>query len=155
MGQSGVTPEYAALLEKGLKFQDHVTELFYRDGLPLVTFASKDKQLRGENMAGIEIKFDDNLKKTGNLYIETMECRVAGSEMVKSGIYRNDNSWLYAIGDYDTLFVFAKKFLQCLHRASEKRGYRCVEIATSKAFLLPATEAEKYAAKIFHAEDAK
>ena len=141
-----MTPEYAEALQKGLRFQDHVTELFYRAGLPLVTFASEDGQLRGENMAGIEIKFDDKFKDTGNLYIETMETRTPGAEMTKSGIYRSDNTWLYAIGDYSEVFVFSKKFLQGLHRSGR---FRCVETETSKGYLLTRDAAEKYAAKIF------
>ena len=138
-----MTDYYKEKLQQGLYFQDYVVELLYKNGIPLISYSSKEYQnMIGENKAGIEIKNDMNFRKTGNLYIEIAEKSKAENErFVKSGIYRNDNTWLYLIGDKETVFVLSKKQLQILH---QKKKYREVEIATSRGFLLPVADAEKF-----------
>lgn len=138
-----MTDYYKEKLQQGLYFQDYVVELLYKNGIPLISYSSKEYQnMIGENKAGIEIKNDMNFRKTGNLYIETAEKSKAENQcFVKSGIYRNDNTWLYLIGDKETVFVLSKKQLQILHK---KNKYREVEIATSRGFLLPVADAEKF-----------
>lgn len=65
---------YQEKLKQGLYYQDFVIEELYKIGLPLISYSSKEFQvLIGENKAGLEIKNDNNYKKTGNLYIETAE----------------------------------------------------------------------------------
>lgn len=102
----------------------------------------------GESLGGVEIKHDENYARTGNLYIETSEkAEPREGPYAKSGIYRSDNTWLYMIGDYDTIFVFSKNLLRGLHRS---KRYREVEngTKTSTAFLLPGADGEKYAAVV-------
>lgn len=137
------TEYYKKKLQQGLYFQDYIMELLYKNGIPLISYSSKEYQnMIGENKAGIEIKNDMNFRKTGNLYIETAEKSKAENEyFVKSGIYRNDNTWLYLIGDKETVFVLSKKQLQILHG---KNKYRNVKIATSRGFLLPIADVEKF-----------
>jgi len=137
------TEYYKKKLQQGLYFQDYIVELLYKNGIPLISYSSKEYQnMIGENKAGIEIKNDMNFRKTGNLYIETAEKSKAENEyFVKSGIYRNDNTWLYLIGDKETVFVLSKKQLQILHG---KNKYRNVKIATSRGFLLPIADVEKF-----------
>jgi len=137
------TEYYKEKLQQGLYFQDYIMELLYKNGIPLISYSSKEYQnMIGENKAGIEIKNDMNFRKTGNLYIETAEKSKAENEyFVKSGIYRNDNTWLYLIGDKETVFVLSKKQLQILHG---KNKYRNVKIATSRGFLLPIADVEKF-----------
>jgi len=137
------TKYYKEKLQQGLYFQDYIMELLYKNGIPLISYSSKEYQnMIGENKAGIEIKNDMNFRKTGNLYIETAEKSKAENEyFVKSGIYRNDNTWLYLIGDKETVFVLSKKQLQILHG---KNKYRNVKIATSRGFLLPIADVEKF-----------
>ena len=137
------TEYYKEKLQQGLYFQDYIMELLYKNGIPLISYSSKEYQnMIGENKAGIEIKNDINFRKTGNLYIETAEKSKAENEyFVKSGIYRNDNTWLYLIGDKETVFVLSKKQLQILHG---KNKYRNVKIATSRGFLLPIADVEKF-----------
>jgi len=139
---------YREKLNQGLYYQDFVVEELYKIGLPLISYSSKEFQnLVGENKAGIEIKNDNNYKKTGNLYIETAEkAYVREGDYVPSGIFRNDNSWLYLIGDLDRIFILSKKQLVIL---SNLNKYKIVETPTSQGFLLPVTDAEKhYAIKI-------
>lgn len=132
---------YKNCLEEGLAFQDYVTEKLYNLGIPLVTYSSRNYQLGvGENKAGIEIKFDRKFRETGNFYIETAEkADPKNKNYVPSGIYRNDNTWLYLIGDYQTIYVFSKEQLK---KCSDK--FRKVETPTSKGFLLPVEKALEF-----------
>jgi hypothetical protein len=66
---------------------------------------------------------------------------------INSGIYRNDNTWLYIIGNYKILFIFGKSTLKLMYKS---KRYREVEIPTSKGFLVPKVDAEKYALKIIY-----
>jgi len=134
---------YKNKLEQGLNFQDYVVELLYDAGLPIISYSSKKYQnMIGENKAGLEIKNDENFRKTGNLYIEIAEkSDPSNFSYVESGIYRNDNTWLYLIGDKDTVFVLSKKQLRLLHESGK---YRMVETPTSKGMLLPVADAEKH-----------
>ena len=91
-------------------------------------------------MLGAEIKRDGNFRKTGNLYIETAEkSHPDNKNYVPSGIFRKDNSWLFVIGDEETLYIFATKYLQ---RLSDR--YKEVIKTTSIGRLMPIAEAEKY-----------
>ena len=50
---------------------------------------------------------------TGNIYIETAEKAIPREgPYVQSGIYRDDESWLYGIGDYSKFYIFGKKCLK-------------------------------------------
>lgn len=104
-------------------------------------YASRRFQIaHGENMLGAEIKRDGKFRQTGNLYIETAEkAHPDNPRYVPAGIQREDNSWLYVIGDEQTLFIFSTKYLRLL-----AGRYRVVETPTSIGFLLPVAEAEKY-----------
>lgn len=134
---------YKEKLKQGLYYQDFVIEQLYKIGLPLISYSSKEFQnLIGENKAGIEIKNDNNYQKTGNLYIETAEKSDENKiTFWPSGIYRNDNTWLYLIGDIKRIFILSKKQLILLDK---KQKYKKVEIKTSRGFLLPVIDAEKY-----------
>ena len=95
----------------------------------------------GENKCGFEIKFDDKTKETGNVYIEVSEkSNPANPEYIASGIYRNDNTWLYIIGNYEKIFIFPKSYLRMLH---SKGKFKEVQTPTSKGFLIPAKQAEE------------
>lgn len=140
---------YQTQLEEAHKFQDYCANLFITQlGVAITNYQSKHYQFnKGENVQGIEIKLDKKFRSTGNIYIEVAEkSNPANHEYVTSGIYRLDNSWLYAIGDYDTIYIFSKKHLQLMN---EKGSYKIVQTQTSKGFLLPVHEADKYCAKKF------
>jgi len=142
-----MTEKYKQMLEKGLEYQDFITDLLLKEiGISLSTYSSRKYQHSiGENKQGIEIKFDDRYSDTGNIYIETKEKSNAKNlRYVESGIYRNDNTWLYLIGNYSEVFIFSKKQLIIL----DKRNiYRSVETPTSIGFLIPKLDAEKYSIK--------
>jgi len=142
---------------EGDEYEDFVIDELYKIGLPIVNYKSRVYQyMVGENKTGIEIKFDGNLKKRGNFYIETAEKSHPDNEnYVASGIYRKDNSWLWAIGNRERIHIYGKKDLKLLY-ASKKYQEVENETHTSKGFLLPTEksklphigDAEKYALKI-------
>lgn len=132
---------YVDKLEQGLEFQDRVTQLLYQRGIVVIGYASRRFQiLRGENMLGAEIKNDAKFRETGNLYIETAEkSHPDKPKYYPSGIHREDNSWLYVIGDINDIWIFSTKYLRML-----ESKYRKVETPTSQGFVMPLSEAHKY-----------
>tara|TARA_R110000822_G_scaffold38988_1_gene107519 strand:- start:2763 stop:3263 length:501 start_codon:yes stop_codon:yes gene_type:complete len=143
---------YDAKLEGAKNFQDFVVDAAWDHlGLAIVQYSSKAYQNKvGESRTGVEIKFDEKFAKTGNLWIEISEkSKPRPGPYHPSGIYRTDNTWLYSIGNYDVIFIFAKKFLCGLHKSGR---WRTMEnnSKTSEGFLLPKQEALKYAAAIIY-----
>ena len=140
---------YKDQLTDAQEFQDFVAEKLYQIGLPLFNYTSKKYQYEhGENKLGVEIKFDKKFQATGNLWIELAEkSSPAKVSYINSGIQRNDNTWLYLIGNYQTIFIFAKSLLFQLSRMEK---YKIIENnhKTSRGFLLPEKDAQKYAAKV-------
>ena len=138
-----MTEYYASKLEQGLRFQDCVTDWLYDHGMVIVTYVSKARGMSAENRFGVEIKRDDRFRETGNLFIETAEkSHPDNPQYVASGIYREDNSWLYAIGDEKTLWIFAKRLLTMLDKRYERR-----EIPTARGYIMPTIDGDKYCAK--------
>lgn len=138
---------YATQLEDARVYQDFCANIFITQlGVAITNYQSKKYQFnKGENVQGIEIKYDKKFRETGNLYIEVEEkSNPRNPEYVLSGIYRLDNSWLYSIGDYDTIYIFSKNVLQLMHKSNK---YKMVQTQTSKGFLLPASVADQYSAK--------
>jgi hypothetical protein len=135
---------YSELLEAGQQYQDRVMAVLYRIGIVALCYSSKMNQYtQGESITGIEIKYDRKWRTSGNLYIETHERTTTDRPFVKSGILREDNTWLWAIGDDSKLFLIGKKQLLLAYRMGK---YRTVVTATSKGFLLPVEDAEQYLA---------
>jgi hypothetical protein len=135
------------MLQKGLEYQDFVTDVLINElGIALSSYGStKYQYTKGENKQGFEIKFDDKYKDTGNIYIEIAEkSNAVNLNFVNSGIFRNDNTWLYLIGNYNEIFIFSKKHLILMYKSKK---YKEVETATSKGILIDKIEAEKYCIK--------
>lgn len=134
---------YERQLEVGLVFQDVVTQALYQRGIVVVGYASRRFQReRGENMLGAEIKRDGNFRTTGNLYIEVAEkSHPSNREFVPSGIFREDNSWLFVIGDEETIWIFSTKYLRLLLK---NRAWQRVEKPTSIGHLCPLADADRY-----------
>lgn len=133
---------YGQMLEKGLTYQKFVTQ-YYLDEFDMffVDYSPKD-QIKGENSIGFEIKYDMKMETTGNVWIETHE----RSDIIKphfpSGILREDNTWIYIIGNYKIAYIFSKEQL--------KRRYLPIitdrklnKMQTSYGFLLSILEADE------------
>lgn len=141
---------YKAKLDSAKVFQDFVVDAAWNLlGLAIVQYASEAYQrVVGESRTGVEIKHDEKFSKTRNLWIELAEkARPRDGPYVPSGIYRHDNTWLYCIGDYDTIFFFPKTLLRALHASGRWPVFEN-NTRTSEGFLLRESEAEKYAAAI-------
>lgn len=137
-------------IESGLLYQDFIVDLMLQVlRFPVTIYSSRLYQMTvGEGPAGVEIKHDEKLAQTGNLWIEVAEkARPRAGDYVPSGIYRDDNSWLYIIGNYDLVFVFTKVLLQA-YAASGRYELRENRTATSKGFLLPEAMARRCAARV-------
>ena len=150
MNNAAYSKYYAAKLEGALVFQDFVVDAAWSLlGLAIVQYGSRAyQQAVGESRTGVEIKFDEKYSSTGNLWIECGEkAAPRPGDYAQSGIYRNDNTWLYVIGNYDTIFIFAKTLLRGL---SESGRYTKREnnTKTSVGFLLKDDDARKYAAAV-------
>lgn len=136
------------------EYQDFVCEWVAKNhGIVMTVFSSKKYQYNiGESLQGVEIKYDMRYAETGNIYIETGEkANPRNGEYYKSGIFRNDNTWLYFIGNYKELFVFSKKQLQTIYK--KKKYYRLIEnnnTMTSCGFLLNKEKAENYSIMKFN-----
>ena len=136
--------------ESALKYQDFICKWLAQNyGLVLTIFTSEDAQRKGESLQGIEIKHDEMFESTGNLYIETGEkARPRDGEYARSGIYKEDNTWLWIIGNRKEAFIFSKKRLIEIHEdESYLREVPNNSTNTSEGFLLNRSMAEKYCAK--------
>lgn len=139
-----MTENYKNCLQKGLEFQDFITNaLIEKLGISLNSYSSKKYQYDiGENKQGFEIKFDDKYITTGNIYIEVKEkSNELNRNYIPSGIYRNDNTWLYLIGNYSEVYIFSKKHLRLMY---ETQKYKEVTTPTSIGFLLSKEICLKY-----------
>ena len=145
-------PEYyQKQLEAGQRFQDYIASRLYDEGIVLVNFQSREAQQEdGENKLGLEIKWDDKLAQTGNVWIEVEEkSDPQQPRYVPSGIDRDDGTWLYGIGDYREFFVFSKRTLRKYRQHTDptivENGTK-----TSRAFLLPRQLATELAELMFY-----
>ena len=147
-----MTEEYFTKLQQGLEFQDKIVMELWNRGISFASFNSLKFQNKGENSAGIEIKFDNRMDDTGNIYIETHERSSDAGKFVFSGVNRDDNSFLWIIGNYKHVFLFLKGQLKLMNVSNK---YPRVETKTSKGFLLPMDVAKKYSVEWIFAEEEK
>lgn len=133
------------MLGEGIEYQDFVCAELAKRHIVLQNLTSKKYQYEiGENLQGFEIKLDRRCTDTERLSIEIAEKSAAANrDYIPSGIYRNDNAWLYLQGNYEILFVFARNFLVNLHKSGR---YEVAEMPTIRKFYLPFSDAKKYAA---------
>ena len=143
-----MTEYYNEKLQAGLAYQDFIIDKLRKTDPCIIipTYSScRYQNEHGESACGVEIKHDMMLKKTGNLYIEVAEkSNPSIEEYTPSGIMRSDNTWLYIIGDYTQVFVFAKNQLKTIYANRQlwlKRGIREVQKDTSIGFLFPVENA--------------
>ncbi len=136
----------------GNEYEDYVcTQLRKRYGIIIQIHSSKKYQNDiGESAGGFEIKFDDKVATTNNLWIEVREKSNPQIESyTPSGIMRSDNTWLYLIGNRETLWVFSKRQLRLLYqnkKSWDRLGIREIENnrKTSYGMLIPVKSAERW-----------
>lgn len=133
---------YKEQYQLGLKFQEVVNDELTKRGLPLDFYETKEGQLIGETKQGIECKADFRMEQTGNCYIEISEKSNAQNMCyIPSGIYREDNTNFWCIGNFKEFYVIRKDVLIMLHETGK---YREVQTGTSTGFLVPISVMEKY-----------
>ena len=143
MGEYGVSKYYEAMVRQGLEYQDFICDqLRIKAGIFVGCYSSRKYQFeKGESACGLEIKYDARLADTGNVYIEVAEkSRPDLAEFTPSGIFREDNSWLYLIGDYSQAFIFGKGTMRRLYQNGRQKaewGCKDRETPTSKGFTIP------------------
>ena len=135
-------------LASGAAFQDFIMERMHSIGVILQPYCSRQGQLKGENLLGMEIKNDEKMTSTGNIYIEVAEKAVPREgDYAESGIFRSDNTWLYGIGDRGTFYIFAKSSLRSAWAKRGVMGLAEVTTPTSKGFLIPRLTGDKICAR--------
>ncbi|MDP2895020.1 MAG: hypothetical protein Q8Q12_00500 [bacterium] len=136
--------------EKSLEYQDFLSRALSRRGIILQNMTSRKYQFWSENLLGLEIKFDDMMERTGRLYIETAEkAEPREGDYVPAGIYRDDECWLYGIGNYQRFFIFGKKTLQRLdHYNPDWLFHPQEDKPTSKGFCIPVEKAQELAERV-------
>ena len=139
--------------EVGSSFEDFVCIELSKQGIILQNIHSRKFQYEtGENLQGYEIKYDSRCTgcstdkpPTNRLSIEVAEKTDENNiNYIPSGIYRDDNSWLYIQGNYHQFWIFQKKLLVMLHNSNR---YKKKTLPTIKTFYLPVKDADKYCAK--------
>lgn len=140
-------------LEVGTQFQDFVVEqLHYELGINVSIYQSKKYQFeKGESLQRIEIKYDSRstgdsthgeCTATGNVGIEVAEKTNAQNyNFVPSGIFRRDNTFLYIVGNYDVLWIFAKK--QLIKIYNENKYPIRTTLPTIQTMLIPVEDADE------------
>ena len=131
----------AFTIEDGRRYEEFVAaKTKFLFDFELHFFEGKTAQLQGENREGVEIKFDAQMKETGNIFLEVAEkSRAANAAYYPSGVFRKDNSTRYWIGDYKQAFVFVKSELQ---ERLRKTVYKKITKPTAIGFLMPVEEAK-------------
>jgi len=135
-------------LEMSHKFEIFIECEFALQGVDIQLYHGKNEQYEeGECAAGIEIKNDALIKKTGNVYIEFNERRKNDGQWVNSGILKNDNSRYFLIGDYDAYYILKRETLMDCYidlniKDKADRKYptiekKCAKRGTSKGFIIP------------------
>lgn len=93
---------------RGLKYQEFIAWLF-----GIVNYHTKAEQYNiGENPIGMEIKLDARCTDKNHFWIECYERTNIKYNWTPSGIWRDDNSILYAQGNWHLIARFNKKDLQ-------------------------------------------
>ena len=140
------TSHYLSNHKLGIEYQDYlVSTLRAKYNIHIDLYESDWDQLhKGESPQGMEIKLNQKCHEYNELWIECAEkSNPSITSWTPSGIYaRNTNSFLYAIGNYQEVFIFT---IQTLRTLAHDPQYRRKITATSKAYLLPLSEARKYA----------
>src|SRR5215831_7939781 len=132
---------YKAKHEGALIFQDFVVDTVWRlMHIHLIVYGSKAYQFSKGEGPTAEIKHDELFKQTRRLWIEVAEkAAPRGGPYAVSGIYRQDDTWMWAQGDYDTIFLFQKLNLRAIHKSGR---YNVIEnrTFTSEGFLIRSEE---------------
>ena len=127
------------------EFESYIMNWYLKEhSISLSHFTTLKEQIHiGENRQGIEIKNDQKLSTTGNIYISVKRVYDYGKEY-PSGIFKNQ-SWLYVIGDYNMHWVFSIKHLKQYYTSANPKlikGFKTLKDGQEYGFLLNAKNAD-------------
>ena len=158
-----MTENYQQQLEDGLEYQDFIVDALRKmqPAIIVMPYSSRKYQHEmGEGATGIEIKHDKKYEKgSPNLYIEVEEKSNGDMpDFTPSGIYRDDNSWLYLIGGYKDAYLFSKHQLQRIYERTDLWKDREIFESwaytdgkkTSHGFCYPVKKAEELGSVLKH-----
>ena len=104
--------------EIGHKWELYIEKEFKKCGVELGMYYD-NRQYKGENEFGIEIKHDSKIQayKKKNIFIEYDAINKEGTEFINGGITKEDNATYWLIGNEDFgYFIFYKKDLYKIYR---------------------------------------
>ena len=133
----------------GNSFEDFVCDKLSEMGLILRTYKSKEYQFNtGENKIGWEIKLDNGVVKYKHLSIEVAEKTRNDPSLrwTPSGIFRNDNSWLYIHGNKELFWILFKPAV--VRFAREKNPQIHESHGTVRKFYLEYSDADRLGIRI-------
>lgn len=142
---------YLRNLTDSHRFELFVSDKFLKNGFDIGLYYSRDGQYSGESKAGVEIKYDKRSEETGNLYIEIEESLTREQMFVSSGIFKEDNTKVIAIGNYSFIYFFEKnKLIELYQNIENYRDLRKVGAhrGTSKGFIIPIRLADNFSLSI-------
>lgn len=113
--------DFEYCLKIGHKFELWVENEFKKYGVDLGMYYD-DKQFRGENKLGLEIKHDSKLVQTNNVYIEYKSINKKETEFYNSGILKEDNCKYWLIGTEDEYYIIYKNELLKIYEELMKDG---------------------------------
>ena len=125
--------EFKERLQEGLEYQDYVATILGKKGIVISVYSSYKYQQQAESLQQVEIKLDKTYKRSGNLFIEVEE-----GERKRKVL---DESKIYIVGDYDTIYIFATRHLK--QYLAERKPSILTANKTVKGFLLNPKDIEK------------
>lgn len=134
--------------ERGKEYQDWLMRAVLPYGLIIQCYSSRQYQYEhGESANGVEVKFDDNMATTGNVFLEHHEKRNAENpNWVESGFLRKDSDH-YLIGNKTEAFLFSTKILRWIYEVCPAEFFsepdKHIRAGTSRGALMKKAVAEK------------
>lgn len=136
--------KYVSRLNKAHEFEVFVENEFKKRGIDIGFFKTKAEQYAGETEIGLEIKYDQKLEETGNIYIEYEEKTTkTDKEFYKSGILKQDNTKWWLIGNKEEHYFIYKSDLLRYYKWTKDIVFVTEGGGTSKGFLLPREKAKE------------
>ena len=78
--------------------------------------SAEDQLTKGEGPSGLEVKFDRKSRETHRYYIEFAQCsRSLGWRWVPSGLFKEEPTWLWAVGTQELFYVIHRATLSELY----------------------------------------
>lgn len=136
-------------------FEGYICERLLDDGIIVLQTGRRPERCECGNLLGIDIVYDPRMRQRGGIYIETHVMEAPPLPVFfRSTLFRDNDAWLYGIGDHELFFVFGKKALRRQITEIDKyfplpAGAERRQTATSKGILLPFEQAETLAERTF------